>query len=757
MLDERVVEGRAQQRPSRRGRLAELAPSRAVSERLAALPLLLIVATAFIVTALFTRSVHDFSVMPDELGYAKQSIEIWNSGSLVGSHDIYFNSWAQLLPLISAPIFGGLGMVQAYHTAHTVYALLLASTAIPAYLLARELRLGRLAAYLVAALTVAVPWMVLASLVMTEVVAYPTFVWAILAMVRTLHAPSGRRDALAITAIAVAFFARTQLVILGPILVVAVFLLDVVPAVAASRGRGVRAALISALRRTLRAHSVLWVVCALVVIAAIGLAITGSVEDVLGSYVTPVNGPLVPPGTLTAGFNELDPITLAIGVVPLTLAVTWALATAARPRDPARHAFAVLLVLCLPAFLWLVGSFDARFLGGNRTDRYMFYLAPLLLTGAVAWVVDRRGSLISVSIVGALVAWMVVTVDLEVSSAPTILNPSFAVHLAFVDDGSRLTKALGLPQIDPRVLIAVITSAFTLLAVFLRRRLPAWQALLAVILPVLIYGLANTDYTMVKLSQVYSRTPASRPESQAWIDHLVPASATVGLLISPNGDVIGSPAPVATWTTWWELGFWNKSVRRDFVFPGDDPFSQGFVTFLNQDLVHGRLTGLEGANYLVKLASDPRFVPRGRILTRSTSLDDVLGQELPPLILYKLDPGAPLLYGTSGVDQYSRLEPGSHPFLRVFGSGGAAASERVTVTLQTSAAQAACPCRIRLGSTYGDAVLPAASLTPGRAAPISRIVSVPPRGYAQLNLAVTGRDGQPVPWVTLLSVRVKSA
>jgi hypothetical protein len=726
-------------------RAASPASSRIIPIAVAALPLVLIVATAFTVTAIFTRSIHTFSIMPDELGYVKQSIEIWKHGPPVGRHDFWFNSWAQLLPLVSAPLFGGLGMVQAYYTAHTLYAFLLASTAIPAYLLARELRLGRLAASLVAALSVAVPWMVLAGLVMTEVVAYPVFTWAVLAIVRALDAPSARRDFLAIAAVALAFFARTQFLVLGPILVVATLLHDVGPAVAAARPRAIGAAVVSALRRTLAAHRVLWVFTGLGLIVVVGLMVTGSLESVLGSYITPVSGTLVPPGAFTAGFKELDGVTLGIGIVPLILAVTWALVSAVRPRDPARHAFAVVLLVCLPVFLWMVGSFDVRFLGGNTTDRYMFYFAPLLFTGAAAWVVDRRGSLVPLAAVCASVIWMVVTVELHASSAD-IIDPSFAIHHAFVTDGHALTHTLGLPDVDPRILLAVIATTFVLLLVALQRRLLTLYLLLALAVPLLAYGVANTGYVMTKLSQQYSSIPASHPEAVASIDREVPGSANVGLVIAP-ADPSGAQLPVNTWYTWWQPSFWDKTVQRAFAFPGDDTFAQGFVTTLYQDLAHGRLTGLEGADYLVKINTDARFAPRGRVLSP-------VGAQL---ILYQLVPGAQLLYGTSGVDQYSRLEPRSHPFIRIFGSGAAATSERVTVTLQTPAARAECPCRIHFGSGYGDAALPAASLTPGHAVPVIRVARVPSRGYAQLNLTVTGRDGQPVPWVTLVSVRIKNA
>jgi hypothetical protein len=718
------------------------ASSRVVPVIIAALPLVLIVAAAFAATALFTRSIHQFFAMPDELGYVKQSIEIWRTGLLVGPHDFYFTSWAQLLPLISAPLFGGLGMVQAYYTAHTMYAFLLASTAIPAYLLARELRLGQLAASMVAALSVAVPWMVLAGEVLTEVVAYPVFAWAVLAMVRALDAPSGRRDVLAIAAIALAFFARTQFVVLGPILIIATLLHDLVPAVAANRGRR---AVVSALRRTLVAHRVLWAFAGLGLIVLLGLVVTGSLGSLLGGYITPARGSLVPAGTLTAAFKTLDGVTLGIGIVPLILAVTWALQNTARASDPARHAFAVLLVVCLPVFLWLVGSFEVRFLGGNASTRYMFYFVPLLFTGAAAWVVDRRGSLVSLTVVSAAVVWMVVSVGLIDSPIAAISEPSYAIDHAFLVDGHALTHALGLPEVDPRILLALIATAFVLLLVALRRRVPTPYVLLALVLPLLAFGLANTGDAMTRLSYEYSGVPASDPQSQNWIDRLVPQSATVGLVIAHNGIDTG-PNPVDTWGTWWRPSFWNKTVQRAFVFPGDDAFAQGFVGTLHQDLTHGRITGLDGATYLIKLDSDTRFALRSSAASPAGS----------SFVVYRIAAGAPLLYGTSGVDQYSRLEPLAHPFLRIFGSG-ASASTRVSLTLLSPLAQADCPCRIHLGPAYGDSVLVAASLAPQHQVPITRTVIVPPEGYAQLNLDVRGRDGRSLRWVRVVSVSIRDA
>ena len=222
-------------------------------------------------------------------------------------------------------------MAHAFYVAHTVYALVLASAAVPGYLLARELRLGWFAAYLVAALTVAVPWMAIAGQVMTDVVAYPVFAWATLAMLRALHAPSARRDILALAAIAVAFFARTQFVALGPILLLATVVYEPLLSVAARGAHGLRRAVAEGLRRSFIRHQVLWFASGLALIGALVAGLMGSSHSVYGNYVTALTGDLLPAGTLSAGVEQLDAIVLGTGILPFALAAVWSLATLARP------------------------------------------------------------------------------------------------------------------------------------------------------------------------------------------------------------------------------------------------------------------------------------------------------------------------------------------------------------------------------------------------------------------------------------------
>src|SRR5262249_55430314 len=115
----------------------------------------------------------------------------------------------QLYPLLLAPLFDGSFVPSGLRDGHLLNGFVMSSAAIPAFLLARRVTNGSRLAYVVALLSVCLPWIVLASFLMTEAVAYPAFLWAILALHNTAVSPRARNDALLLVAIGVALLART--------------------------------------------------------------------------------------------------------------------------------------------------------------------------------------------------------------------------------------------------------------------------------------------------------------------------------------------------------------------------------------------------------------------------------------------------------------------------------------------------------------------------------------------------------------------
>src|SRR4029077_10483544 len=130
----------------------------------------------------------------------------------------------QLYPVLVAPAFRFGTLPHDLWAAHALDAWIMSSACIPAFLLARRASPARWVAYTVAVLSVAMPWIVLSSFLLTEVAAYPAFLWAVWAMARAVEAKRWRADLLALVLIVVALLARTQLIVLAAAFPVAVLL-----------------------------------------------------------------------------------------------------------------------------------------------------------------------------------------------------------------------------------------------------------------------------------------------------------------------------------------------------------------------------------------------------------------------------------------------------------------------------------------------------------------------------------------------------
>ena len=658
----------------------------------APLGLAAIVGAAFAWSVSFSSGVHEFLVMSDELGYAKQAIAIWDLGRPLGFHDYYFTSYGQLLPILSAPLFGTQSMAGAYQASHYLYAFFFASSAIPAYLLVRELHADPLSALIVAALTVAVPWLSVSGTVMTEVVAYPAFIWAVLAMQRALAQPSLARDAVALAGVGLAFLARTQFIFLGVVLLAAVLLHE------------------RSIPLALRLHRLLWVAALL---AGIVLLLNNSSVRVLGAYYVAGQGSLFPSGWLTSGRHQLSEVLLAIGFVPGALTIAWVLGTVGRPRDTARHAFAVLVGLILLAMIYVDGSFATRFVG-TATDRYLFYVIPLLATGSAMWFIDRRGGLALTAAAAAFVAWLAATVVL-IPGSVTAVNPSFSAHIVWTGR----SHSLG---VNPHVVLAVGATLGVAAALLLRSRLAPRVSWLAAGVPLLVFSALVTGYSLHKLEQATAGANPHYPDSQAWVDRAV-HGGRAAIFVGLNGD------PKTSTAIWWDTNFWNKSIERAVALQGSADLGQRYMRYADPDLGHGNYPALAGFGYVALSAADTRMRPRGPVIASFAGMQ-----------LYRLGPGAPLSWATSGVLDGGELDiTKGAPTLRVYGG-----TRRVTLTFQAGE-ESACPCTVRAGGGLRSAVIPATG-----AATVSGTVQAP----ATLDLTPVRAKGGWAPQVRLVKVDV---
>jgi hypothetical protein len=302
--------------------------------------------------------------MTDEMQYVKLAISVAETHSpLPRLHGTSVPVANQLYPLLLAPFYGWLPSPDAFRAAHLLNAVVMTSATVPAYLLARQL-LGRLPSLAVAVLTVVTPWMVLTGFLMSEAVAYPAFLWAMLALHRTIVEPSPRRDLIAAAALGVAILARTQFLSLALVLPAAVLVHEAASGVAARGGGAVAASLRSAARSAVVRHRVLWVVYTIGAAVAALAALAG--HRVLGAYSTTVeSGSLLPAAVWGSALEHLDLVGMGCGLVPLVLGGGWILTAVVRPEARERHAFATLSLLTLGVLAVQTASFVLRFGGAD--------------------------------------------------------------------------------------------------------------------------------------------------------------------------------------------------------------------------------------------------------------------------------------------------------------------------------------------------------------------------------------------------------
>jgi hypothetical protein len=172
------------------------------------------IAGATALAELTTRA-RDWFAKDDELRYERLAISIAQTHSLVPRiHGVDIESYSQLYPLLIAPFFRHGSVPQNVVAVHQANAWIMSFACIPAFFLARRVTGRSSAAYLAAALTVVMPWILLSTMMLTEVASYPAFVVALLAIQRAIVAPSRRNDALALAGVALAYFARGELLVL---------------------------------------------------------------------------------------------------------------------------------------------------------------------------------------------------------------------------------------------------------------------------------------------------------------------------------------------------------------------------------------------------------------------------------------------------------------------------------------------------------------------------------------------------------------
>jgi hypothetical protein len=512
---------------------------------------LLWVVAAAVLAELTTRAL-DWFAKDDELRYQRLAISIARTHSLVPRiHGVNIESYSQLYPLLIAPFFRHGLVPHNVETVHLANAWIMSSACIPAFFLARRVTGRRWAAYLTAALTVVMPWIILSAMMMTEVASYPASVWALLAIQRSTVAPSRRNDLVALAAIVLAYLARGELLVLVVVLPLAVLGYEL-------RG-GERD-----LRRLLRRHDLLAAAYAVLLVAAIALRFSGGLSSVAGVY-----GPyaehaqLLPHGIAGSFVEHLATFSLAFGVLPFVGGVAWLLANAAKPPShPERHAFAWIGSITVAAVMFDGTNFDVLY-NTFVHDRFLLYLVPVVVIAVFCAVLDAKPLRWSLCLPAALVA-----TGFAVGAIPAATwsqfetidddTPISAVYRPLANAFGSLTGA--------RVTLVLFTVVGSVVLLLGGRLLPRLRvvALLAVVLVVALPS--TTAYAFARFfgTNDWASRPITNPQVEqfAWVDK------TVGR----NADVTIATYPVSSnwfvnFRVWRDYQYWNASIDRDVELP----------------------------------------------------------------------------------------------------------------------------------------------------------------------------------------------
>jgi hypothetical protein len=464
----------------------------------------------------------------DETLYAKLGQSLYRHGRLellgepTGLYTLVYPA------LVGIPL--SLGSLQHGYTAlKVVQAATMSLAAVPVYGWTRELA-SRPAALAAGALTLAVPGLAYAGLVMTEVAFYVVLVLAAWACARALAEPTLARQALAVGALLLASATRIQAVVL-PI---------------AFAGAALLLALLERRSRPLVRLAPTWIAFAVLGLAWILWRIVRGVP-VLGAYEAAANSSYSVVDSLVAIVRHTGDLVLLTAVVPAAAFVLLAV-DVLRRRDspPAERAYVAVALAFVVATLFQVAIFASKHVG-YIAERNLIALAPLVFVGFAAWI-DRGAprTRVLASVVCVLVLLPVLAIPLD--------NFLSAGSLPFSFTALALERVLGSHTLTTQELAIFGAAALAVAFVALTPRRLAW-----ILVPLVLVALALLSVPASRGLVDASRTQQARflGPVKDWVDRA--GAGPAFYLYDGDRDVDAV----------WENMFWNDDIRAVYDLPGN--------------------------------------------------------------------------------------------------------------------------------------------------------------------------------------------
>lgn len=466
----------------------------------------------------------------DELVYGLLGQALYRSGELevLGGPTPFYSL---LYPALVGLPLGLDDLERGYALLRPLQALVVSLTAVPVYLWGRTL-MARRWALLAAALTLLLPGLAYAGLIMSEVLYLPVGVLAAWTLSRALVRPTLAAQALVVLTLGAAVATRLQALVLVPVLLSAICL----------------KALLDRSLQTPRRLVPLLAGLAALTLAWAGWQLRGGGpwSKLLGGYQSVGEADYAAGAAARYVLYHAGHTLLFTGIVP-ACALALLVVAAVRRVDPSEPARAFLAV-ALATVAWLVvevGVFASHYVR-RLAERDLLSLAPLLFLALALWL-DRgapRPRLVT-GIVALGAAALVLSVPLE------RLVDEYAAPDAFtLIPLHRL--AVERPGLDLELVVRGAAAAVLALFALLPRRLTlVLPALLALGLGVASVQAGDEIVARAAKNQAQLVGPERR-----WIDRRIEAGAAYLY----DGE--------AYWPAVWEQVFWNRRLERVYTLRG---------------------------------------------------------------------------------------------------------------------------------------------------------------------------------------------
>ena len=353
-----------------------------------------IVVGSTIVRAILARDLVAPFIMVDEIIWSEVARGIADAGEPL-LRDEPDPGYSIVYPLLISPVYALFeSLPDAYAGVKTLNALVMSLAAVPAFFLARRVVRDGLA-LLAALMAIAIPSMAYTGTVMTENAFYPLFLVVALVLVLVLERPTPLLVVALLALVGLAFATRVQTVAIAA----AVLLAPLVLAVFEGRGLG---ATISRFR---------WLYGIVAGSALVVLLLQIASGNLLGAYSAVGDRSYDVSEALRYLWWHVAELSLYVLVIPL--AATIVLVARARSLDAKLQAFLAATVALTVCIVPVVATFASEF-SDRIEERNMFYVAPLLCIGLLAWIErDAPRPRLLAAIAAVFSALLVVAVPLD--------------------------------------------------------------------------------------------------------------------------------------------------------------------------------------------------------------------------------------------------------------------------------------------------------------------------------------------------------